>query len=110
MSNKKNYTGGLVYSTNPIALNEETQEELETLIPSMQRLKVKLDTKQRAGKVVTLVEGFIGKNEDLETLGKMLKTKCGTGGSAKDGIILVQGDYKTKVVQLLQVAGYNVKL
>ncbi len=110
MSNKKNYTGGLVYSTNPIALNEETQEELETLIPSMQRLKVKLDTKQRAGKVVTLVEGFIGKNEDLETLGKMLKTKCGTGGSAKDGIILVQGDYKTKVIQLLQVVGYNVKL
>jgi translation initiation factor 1 len=110
MSNKKNYTGGLVYSTNPIALNEETQEELETLIPSMQRLKVKLDTKQRAGKVVTLVEGFIGKNEDLETLGKMLKTKCGTGGSAKDGIILVQGDYKTKVIQLLQVTGYNVKL
>jgi translation initiation factor 1 len=110
MSNKKNYTGGLVYSTNPIALNEETKEELETLIPSMQRLKVKLDTKQRAGKVVTLVEGFIGKNEDLETLGKMLKTKCGTGGSAKDGIILVQGDYKTKVIQLLQVTGYNVKL
>lgn len=110
MSNKKIYTGGLVYSTNPIALNEETQEEFETLIPSMQRLKVKLDTKQRAGKVVTLVEGFIGKNEDLEILGKMLKTKCGTGGSAKDGIILVQGDYKTKVFQLLQVAGYNVKL
>ncbi len=109
MSHKKNYIGGIVYSTNPIALNEEAQAEKDTLAPSMQQLFVKLDTKHRAGKVVTLVLGFIGKSDDLEILGKMLKTKCGTGGSAKDGIILIQGDYKAKIIQLLQHSGYNVK-
>ena len=74
-----------------------------------QTLKVKLDTKQRAGKVVTMIEGFIGKQADLESLGKILKTKCGTGGTAKDGVILVQGDYLTKITQLLQQMNYKVK-
>ena len=74
-----------------------------------QVMKVKLDTKQRAGKVVTLVEGFVGKTDDLEALGKMLKTKCGTGGAVKDGYLLIQGDYKQKVVMFLQQAGYKVK-
>jgi translation initiation factor 1 len=68
---------------------------------------VKLDTKQRAGKVVTLVDGFVGSADDLEALGKQLKTKCGTGGSAKDGLILIQGDYKEKVVTWLRDWGYS---
>ena len=72
--------------------------------------KLALDSKHRAGKVVTLITGFIGKQEDLEILGKNLKTKCGTGGSAKDAQIIIQGDYKVKVVQLLQQLKYKVKI
>jgi translation initiation factor 1 len=109
MSKKKFDTGGLVYSTDPNFSVEEEQEEQETLSISEQKLKVKLDTKQRAGKVVTLVEGFIGSLSDLENLGKQLKTKCGTGGSAKDGQIIIQGDYKIKVIENLQKMGYSVK-
>lgn len=103
MSKKKTNTGGIVYSTDPDFRQESNEpEETDTLPPAQQQLRVKLDTKQRAGKVVTLVDGFIGKTEDLEKLGKELKTKCGTGGSAKDGQILIQGDYKEKVVKWLQ--------
>lgn len=109
MSKKKN-TGGIVYSTDPNFRPESDEpEEVETLAPAQQQLKVKLDTKQRAGKVVTLVDGFIGKADDLEKLGKELKTKCGTGGSAKDGQILIQGDYKEKVIKWLQDWGYKAK-
>ena len=102
MNKKKVFTGGFVFSTNPDAFKEEAFEEQETLLPEQQQLKVSLDSKHRAGKVVTLITGFIGKQEDLEILGKNLKTKCGTGGSAKDAQIIIQGDYKVKVVQLLQ--------
>lgn len=109
MSKKINFSGGLVYSTNPDILKPEEVEEQETLAPEKQRLKVSLDSKQRAGKVVTLVSGFIGTQQDLEQLGKTLKTKCGTGGSAKDGFIIIQGDYKLKVIQYLQQLKYNVK-
>jgi translation initiation factor 1 len=109
MSKKKIDTGGLVYSTDPNFSVEEEQEEQETLFISQQKLRVKLDTKQRAGKVVTLVEGFVGTQNDLENLGKQLKTKCGTGGSAKDGQIIIQGDYKIKVIENLQKMGYSVK-
>jgi translation initiation factor 1 len=110
MSKKKNNTGGIVYSTNPDFRQEsEEPEAVETLPPGQQQLRVKLDTKQRAGKVVTLVDGFVGAEEDLEKLGKELKTKCGTGGSAKDGQILIQGDYKEKVVKWLQDWGYKAK-
>jgi translation initiation factor 1 len=109
MSKKKLDTGGLVYSTDPNFSVEVEQEEQETLSISEQKLKVKLDTKQRAGKVVTLVEGFIGTLSDLENLGKQLKTKCGTGGTAKDGQIIIQGDYKIKVIENLQKMGYSVK-
>ncbi len=109
MSKKKFDTGGLVYSTDPNFSVEEQHEEQETLSIAQQKLKVKLDTKQRAGKVVTLVEGFIGTLADLESLGKQLKTKCGTGGSAKDGQIIIQGDYKIKVIENLQKMGYSVK-
>lgn len=109
MSKNKIDTNGLVYSTDPNFSVEEEHVEQETLSISQQKLKVKLDTKQRAGKVVTLVEGFIGTPSDLENLGKQLKTKCGTGGSAKDGQIIIQGDYKIKVIENLQKMGYSVK-
>ncbi|TWW01748.1 translation initiation factor [Chitinophaga pinensis] len=110
MSKKKNNTGGIVYSTNPdFRQDSDEPEAVETLPPAQQQLRVKLDTKQRAGKVVTLVDGFVGAEEDLEKLGKELKTKCGTGGSAKDGQILIQGDYKEKVVKWLQDWGYKAK-
>ena len=77
--------------------------------PAQQQLKVTLDKKQRAGKTVTVVDGFTGTDSDLEKLGKELKTKCGTGGSAKDGQILIQGDYKDKIVKWLQDWGYKAK-
>lgn len=105
---KKRSTGGIVYSTDPDFSYREEQEEQNTLPPSQQRLKVKRDTKHRAGKVVTLVEGFTGRTADLETLGKELKTKCGSGGSVKDGMILIQGDYEVRVKQLLKGMGYGI--
>ncbi|RPE13845.1 translation initiation factor [Chitinophaga lutea] len=107
---KKKTGGGIVYSTDPnFSYQDDIPEEQNTLPPAQQQLKVKLDTKQRAGKTVTMVDGFIGTNEDLEKLGKDLKTKCGTGGSAKDGLILIQGDYREKVVKWLQDWGYKAK-
>ena len=98
---------GLAYSTNKDFFNDYPEpEEVATLPKEKQKLKVKLDTKQRAGKVVTLIEGFVGAAEDMETLGKQLKTRCGAGGSAKEGLILIQGDYKEKVVTWLREWGY----
>ncbi|MCC7029136.1 MAG: translation initiation factor [Chitinophagaceae bacterium] len=109
MSKKKWITDSpFVYSTNTELMKEEIPEETETPAPHLQKLRIKLDTKQRAGKVVTLIEGFTGKAEDAEILGKLLKTKCGTGGSVKDNQILIQGDYKNKVLQLLQQLQYKV--
>ncbi|MBN8719080.1 translation initiation factor 1 (eIF-1/SUI1) [Hydrobacter penzbergensis] len=99
-------TRGFVYSTNPDFHFEQEEEALETLPPAQQLLKIKLDTKQRAGKAVTLVTGFIGTQVDLEDLGKKLKNFCGTGGSAKDGEIIVQGDQREKVLQWLMKNGY----
>lgn len=109
MSKKKNTPGsGIVYSTDPNFSFESAPEEVaETLAPAEQILRVILDKKQRAGKVVTLITGFVGKEEDLEKLGKDLKTKCGTGGSVKDGEILIQGDYKEKVIKWLLDWGYK---
>ncbi|WP_298736707.1 translation initiation factor [uncultured Chitinophaga sp.] len=110
MSKKKRNTGGIVYSTDPdFSPEPDEPSEAATLPPAQQQLKVNLDTKQRAGKVVTLVDGFTGTTADLEQLGKELKTKCGTGGSVKDGQILIQGDYKDKVVKWLQDWGYKAK-
>ena len=98
----------IVYSTNP-DFNYETQEteEATTLPPAQQKLRVQLDRKNRGGKVVTLVTGFVGNENDLKELGKLLKSKCGVGGSAKDGEIIVQGDFKQKVVDLLKKEGYT---
>ncbi len=98
---------GLVYSTNQDHMNNyEPEPAGETLPKDKQKLRIKLDSKQRAGKLVTLVEGFLGTDGDLEDLGKKLKTKCGAGGSAKDGLIMVQGDYKEKIITWLREWGY----
>ncbi|MCG2617904.1 translation initiation factor [Terrimonas sp. NA20] len=99
---------GFVYSTDPDFRFEESAEEMDTLPAAQQKLRIRLDTKQRAGKAVTLVEGFSGKDEDLQELGKKLKAFCGTGGSAKDGEIIVQGDHRDKVLQWLQKQGYKL--
>ena len=107
MSKKnKGDSRGFVYSTDPNFKFEEERGSTETLAPAQQKLKVRLDTKHRAGKAVTLVEGFIGKEEDLEDLGKKLKSFCGTGGSAKDGEIIIQGDQREKVMQWFSKNGY----
>lgn len=99
MSKNKPGTMGIVYSTDASFKYEEVnQEETTTLVPQLQKLKIKLETKHRAGKAVTLVEGFTGSVADAEELGKKLKSFCGTGGSVKDGEILVQGDNRDKVL------------
>lgn len=102
---------GVVYSTNPDYEYSESQEagEEETLEPSRQRLTVGIDRRNRGGKQVTLVSGFVGTQEDLAALGKILKVKCGVGGSAKDGQITVQGDFRDKVTSLLIEMGYKAK-
>lgn len=98
---------GFVYSTDPDFSFEEASSTAETLLPAQQKLRIKLDTKHRAGKAVTLVDGFIGNENDLQDLGKKLKTFCGTGGAAKDGEIIVQGDQRDKVLQWLLKNGYK---
>ncbi|MBM3432349.1 MAG: translation initiation factor [Bacteroidetes bacterium] len=99
---------GFVFSTDPNFSFEEETGETETLPPDKQRLLLRLDTKQRAGKAVTLVERFVGTTPDLEELGKKLKSHCGTGGSVKDGLILIQGDHRQKLKGYLQSLGYKL--
>nr|MBC7613011.1 translation initiation factor [Pseudopedobacter sp.] len=109
-SKKFNSFDGIVFSTNPDEQISNFSEHQEgTLIPSKQDLRVQLDKKQRAGKAVTLITGFIGGDDDLKVLGKMLKSKCGVGGSVKDGDILIQGDFRTKIIEILINEGYKVK-
>lgn len=99
---------GFVYSTDPsFQFEPRQQEQPDTLAPAQQKLRVKLDTKQRAGKAVTLITGFAGQDADLEELGKKIKNFCGTGGSVKDGEALVQGDQRDKVLQWLLKNGYT---
>ena len=101
---------GVVYSTDPnFKYEQEAEPEVETLEPSKQNLIVAIDRRARAGKQVTLVKGFVGSESDLATLGKILKVKCGVGGTAKDGEITLQGDLRDKVVALLQSMGYRAK-
>lgn len=98
----------IVYSTNPNFQHEDDDDmEMETLAPEEQELKVMIDRKQRKGKSVTLITGFEGSDEDLQELGKTLKQKCGVGGSAKNGEIIVQGENKEKIFELLLKMGYR---
>lgn len=110
MAKKKlNSFGGLVYSTNPdFKLPEEENKDVQSMEPAQQQLRIILDTKHRAGKAVTLVYGFKGSNAPLEELGRKLKSFCGTGGSVKDGEIIVQGDHREKVLQWLHKNGYKM--
>jgi translation initiation factor 1 len=100
---------GMVYSTNPDFDYESEKEELETLDPQKQQLYMSLDKKNRKGKKVTLVEGFIGTTEDLKSLARELKSSCGVGGSVGDQNILIQGDFRDRVSAILQEKGYKVK-
>jgi translation initiation factor 1 len=104
---KKN--GGLVYSTHPQEQEETEEQEGQELPAGRQKLLISRSSKGRGGKVVTLVTGFEGSDEALEKLGKMLKNKCGTGGSVKDGEILIQGDVREKVAGILTKEGYKVR-
>ena len=99
---------GVVYSTNPdFNYQYDDEPEAETLAPEQQKLRVNIEKNHRGGKVVTIVKGFVGTDEDLQSLGKQLKTKCGTGGSAKEGEIIIQGELKEKIISLLQQLGYK---
>ncbi len=101
---------GVVYSTNQdFQYENDIPEEEETLAPQQQDLRVMLDKKNRKGKAVTLVTGFVGADDDLKQLAKLLKSKCGVGGSSKGGEILIQGDFRDQVMQLLQKEGYKAK-
>ena len=108
MAKKQKNIQNVVYSTNP-NFSYEYEQELtpDTLAPQQQKLYVSLDRKQRAGKEVTLIEGFIGSDEDLKELGKILKSNCGVGGSVKDNEILIQGNFKQKIYELLLKEGYS---
>lgn len=101
---------GVVYSTNPdFSFEQDDDDETASLSPARQKLYVSLDKKNRKGKAVTLVEGFVGTTEDLRELGKTLKSKCGVGGSVKDGTILIQGDFRDRISMILKESGYGVK-
>lgn len=111
MTKKKQKFSGIVFSTNPDFEYQDNEDEVvETLEPGQQDLRISLDKKQRKGKKVTLISGFIGSDDDLSDLGKTLKTKCGVGGTAKDGEILIQGDVREKIKGLLTQMGYKFKM
>ena len=107
MSKKKSSYNGIVYSTNPEFKTEEEEIREETIDIALQQLRIRLDTKHRSGKAVTLVEYFSGTEDDLEKLGKQLKTFCGTGGSVKDRQIIIQGDQRDKIFNWLIKNGYK---
>jgi translation initiation factor 1 len=98
----------VVYSTNPdFQYETDDREEQETVAKDRQLLRISLDKRNRGGKQVSLITGFVGKTEDLEELGKMLRVKCGAGGSAKDGEIIVQGDFRKRLLEILLKNGYS---
>ncbi len=108
MGKKNNRRQGVVFSTDPnYSYSEPVHKDVPTAEPGRQKLRVLVDRKQRGGKEVTLVTGYIGMKEDLEQLGKTLKNKCGTGGSVKDGEILVQGNQRDKVIKILLEMGFS---
>ena len=112
MSNKNDKKGrvNVVYSTNPDFRYEyDGEDEVEALTPEKQNLRVTLDTKQRKGKTVTLVQGFVGTEDDLKELSKLLKNKCGVGGSVKDGEIIMQGELKEKILAILRDNKYRAR-
>ncbi len=110
MSKKNNTQGGIMYSTNPdFEFQNDQADTTQTPANNQQDLRVQLDKKQRAGKAVTLITGFVGTGSDLLELGKKLKSKCGVGGTVKEGEILIQGDFREKIIQILQSEGYKVK-
>ena len=109
MSKKKNVVG-VMYSTNPdFKYSFENNSEQETLPPQQQNIRVFIEKKHRGGKTVTIIKDFVGKIDDLEELGKLLKSKCGTGGTVKDGEILIQGDFRDKIMTILLEKGYKAK-
>ena len=111
MANKKNKRIDVVYSTNPNFQYRVEDENEETTLPNNeQQLYVYLDRKQRKGKEVTIIEGFIGSENDLKELGRTIKSNCGVGGSVKDGMILIQGNFKEKIKIFLEKASYKVKI
>ena len=102
----------MVYSTNPNFndWDDDLEQEVKTLPPQQQKLTISLDKKQRRGKKVTLVQGFVGTAEDLKELGKLLKSKCGVGGSVKNSEVIIQGEFKEKVKSILEGMGYKCKI
>jgi translation initiation factor 1 len=107
-SNSLSDLGGLVYSTDPNFKMQEDEPAMQTLPPAQQPLEIWLETKHRGGKAVSLVAGFVGTDDALQALGRQLKTICGTGGSAKDGEIIIQGDNRDKILQWLLKNGYKL--
>ena len=99
--------GNLVFSTNPDAMRPEEPEVVETLATERQKLRVSIERKGRGGKTATIVKGFLGSDDDLDDLAKQLKSRCGTGGSVKEGEIIIQGEMKEKIVSLLLTMGYK---
>ncbi|MFZ1612202.1 MAG: translation initiation factor [Chitinophagales bacterium] len=110
MAKKKNDNNGFVFSTDPnFKFPAGDEEESESISPQQQMLKIRFEKKHRGGKEVTIIDEFIGSNEEMLALGKELKTKCGTGGSVKDGLILIQGDHRKKIGEILSKLNYKFK-
>ncbi|MFY7963852.1 MAG: translation initiation factor [Chitinophagaceae bacterium] len=104
---KINSFSGLVFSTDPNFKIEEETDNIETLLPNQQKLRIWLETKHRGGKTASIISGFIGTDDDIQSLSKSLKNACGTGGSSKDGEIIIQGDHREKILQWLLKNGYS---